>query len=509
MRHLYTAEQVREADRRAIEDMQIPGELLMENAGGGAVREILRRFPKTRRAVVLAGPGNNGGDGFVAARHLAINGVEPVVVATAEAGRYRGDAALNRGIAERLGIPLHLSGALADREIGGLLDRTDLVVDALLGTGSKGAPRGEIERLLTFCRNCGAPAAALDVPSGIDATTGERADLFFRADLTATFLGAKAGLYTMPAREAAGEITVVPIGVPGKAVFPQESGYALMEPAELRAFYPGRAKDTHKSREGVVLVVGGSAFYRSAPVLTALGALRAGAGLVVLLVPEAAAGSCAAQLPEAVVQSACPGDVLGPDAMETVRAWTERADVVVLGPGCGREESTVQLCASLWEELDIPMVVDADALYALAVQTVRRFRGDTVLTPHEGEAARLLGSSVAGVADARMDAVRQLAGRYGCCLLKGANTLVADAHRVFVVDRGGPRLAVPGSGDVLGGVIASLMAKGHPPERAAAAGALLHAMAGEAAGESCSEEGLLASEIAHAVPKVLGCPADD
>jgi len=558
---LFPSRTVREADLRASEEYGVAGMVLMENAGAGAYRFLRERFPRARRLVVLAGAGNNGGDGFVLARHALLEGLFCRVFLAADPDTYRGDARSNLDALRLLGGDLRCAAACSDAHLLEELSRADVLVDALLGTGSTGAPRGQAARLIALAGASSVPVLALDLPSGIDADTGAAHEPHISAVATATFLVPKRGLFIFPGADAAGEVRVIPIGVPLAAVLPGGTDTALFDGEDVRRLFPFRRRDTHKGRQGTVLVLGGSANYSGAPLLAALGALRSGAGLVVLVVPEAIADRCAAALPEAVLEPV-PGTRHGPETLSVLENWKSRAEVLLAGPGLGRDPEALACVRKLWRTWTTPVVFDADALFALADPSGSISpRADAVVTPHEGECARLLGLRSTDVAAARLDAVRRLGEALGCAVLKGPHTLVhspgipnvpgspgvsgmpdlpaaserpemptpgvphvppvpnisavAGARRAdtpqapgapgttLVIASGSPGLAVPGSGDVLGGVLAGLLARGLAPRDAAGAACWLHGAAGERLAATRGEEGLLASEIAEALPGVI------
>jgi NAD(P)H-hydrate epimerase len=558
MMPLFSSRVIREADLRASEEYGLAGMVLMENAGAGAYRFLRERFPRARRLVVLAGAGNNGGDGFVLARHALLDGLSCRVFLVADPENYRGDARSNLDALRLLGGDLRCAAACSDAHLLEELSRADVLVDALLGTGSTGAPRGQAARLVALAGTSAVPVFALDLPSGIDADTGAAHEPHVSAVATATFLAPKRGLFIFPGADAAGEVRVIPIGVPPAAVLPRGTDAVLFDAEDVRRFFPFRRRDTHKGRQGTVLVLGGSANYSGAPLLAALGALRSGSGLVVLVVPEAIADRCAAALPEAVLEPV-PGTRHGPGTFAVLENWKSRAEVLLAGPGLGRDPETLACVRKLWRTWTTPVVFDADALFALADPSGGiPFRADAVVTPHEGECARLLGLRSTDVAAARLDAVRRLGEALGCAVLKGPHTLVhlpdipnilgvpgmsdlpaasetretptpgtsdvppmpeisaaAGARRAntlqvpgapgttLVIAAGSPGLAVPGSGDVLGGVLAGLLARGLAPGDAAGVACWLHGAAGERLAATRGEEGLLASEIAEALPGVI------
>ena len=501
---LYHAQEVRSGDRRALEEYGLSGEVLMENAGAGAARGICQTFPRALRIGILCGPGNNGGDGFVVARHLLEEGRSPEVVLTSSPESYRGDAARNLAILRSLEIPCRESSSMENRELRRFMEHQDLLVDALLGTGTSGAPRGEVLRLLEELASLSSvPLAALDIPSGIHPDSGALLGPPVRAARTFTFLAPKTGLFVLPGAEYAGEILTVPIGVPPRKVLGTPAAACWLG-EDTRRVFPRRSPSMHKGDRSTLLILGGCPFYRGAPALTALGALKSGAGVVALGVPGDLASSCGSLLPEAVLEP-LEGESLSPENIAPLLdRWKDRASCLVAGPGMGRSEESLEALRMLWKEWEKPLLLDADALYALACrgEDLPR-RENALLTPHEGEAARLLGISSEEVRQNRMEAAEMLAKRWGTVLLKGATTVISDGTFPFLTASGSPALAVPGSGDVLSGIIGNLLGSGLSPSKAAASGAWIHGMAGRIMEKTAGGEGVLASEIASAVPEVL------
>ena len=426
---LLTAEETRAAE----EAYGGPLDELMERAGTAVADLVQRSFPG--RVTVVCGGGNNGGDGKVCARVLREAGREVQVV---------------DGVGD-LGDP-------------------DVIVDALLGIGLRAAPREDAARMIELMNASRRPVVAVDVPSGVNASTGEVPGAAVRAAVTVTFGAAKVGLAVAPGRFHAGSVHVAPIGL-------RPAGHEnALVPASALAEVPPKRADSTKYSAGAVLVVGGSRGLTGAPMLTALAAFRADAGYVAVGAPESTLPVLEARLLE-VVKRPLPEDAGGrllPRSLDAILDAAEKADALALGPGLGRTEGTVELVRLLLEQLDLPLVLDADALWELEPFTRA---APTVLTPHSGELARLLGGQEVDVH--RLDAVKRAAALFGSVvLLKGADTLVAAPRAgVLVCDYGTPALATAGSGDVLTGIVAAFLAKGMEAQRAAAAAAVAHGVA--------------------------------
>jgi NAD(P)H-hydrate epimerase len=446
---LYTAAEMRAAEERYPGYPASTSEL-MARAGAAVAREAMRAYPRARRFGVVCGGGSNGGDGKVAARVLR------------DAGRE----------------------ALETDEPEGF----DVVVDALFGTGFHGAPRPEAARLIERMNAAGAPIVSVDLPSGVDASTGEVEGAAVRAALTVTFHGRKVGLVVAPGRFHAGRVVMADIGL-------EELETEIRRTTEsiLRAV-PRRAPHDSKYTAGAVLVVGGAPGTTGAAVLAATGALRADAGYVTLAVPSASL-----TVVETLALEPVKVGFGGAGSAETILAAAARADAVALGPGLGRSDESRALVRTLLERLELPVVVDADALFGL--EPVER-RAPTVLTPHSGELGRLLERSSDDVDAHRLAAARACADRFGAVvLLKGADTIVVGGEGGPILsDHAPPSLATAGSGDVLTGVVAAFLAKGVEPPLAAAAAATVH---GIAAATVPSQSGLIASDVAAAIPAAL------
>ena len=451
---LYTADEMKRAE--AGHDV---GEL-MERAGRAVAEEAMLRFPDAKRFVGVCGGGANGGDGRIA---LA------VLEAAGKAARTTEEASLAEA---------------------------DVVIDALFGTGFHGEPRDEAAGLIEAINASGKPVVSVDLPSGVDASTGEIAGACVNATVTVTMHAPKVGLEVAPGRFRAGEVVVADIGLGGV-----ETQHRLVTPAILR-LVPRRSAEQNKYTAGTVLVVGGSRGLTGAPSLAAEAAFRADAGYVAVAVPDSTLPVFEQRLLEAV-KLPCPEEdgAISPRAIEPIAEFASKAGSLAVGPGLGRGAGPREVVKRLLAELDRPTVVDADGLYDLSPPDRA---APTVLTPHEGELARLLGVQSSWVAAHRLDAVRRGAENFGCvCLLKGADTLVAaPGQGVLVVALGTPALATAGSGDVLTGIVAAFLAKGVEARFAAAAAAA----AQQLASRSIPQAGAVASDVAAALPLVLGAP---
>ncbi|HEU4976019.1 MAG TPA: NAD(P)H-hydrate dehydratase [Baekduia sp.] len=494
---LHDAAGMHAVDRWAIEERGIPGVELMERAGAGLARLVVDVAPEGEIAIVCGG-GNNGGDGYVAARLLRQEGREVRVLATADPARLKGDAAANRdrlpGDGPRPFTPDGLVGAA-------------VIVDAVLGTGFTGAPREDVAAAIAAINAAPAPVVAVDIPSGVDASTGMVAGEAVRAVATATFAGPKAGLWIHPGKAHAGDVVVVDIGIPDGA--PVTPAMGLIGPGAMAA-YPSRGAASTKFESGHVLVAGGSRGLTGAVCLASMAAMRAGAGYVTACVPGALNDIFEVKLTE-VMSAPLPDDgaahtELGAD--EVVERAGQRGGVVVLGPGLGRTDGALAFAQRVAREVEVPLVLDADGLNAHAgrLEDLRDRRAPAILTPHGGELARLLEVGSDDVRARRLEAAREGARRSGAILLlKGDDTIVAEPEGRVGVSRGGsPALATAGTGDVLSGVLAALLARGMHPFDAACAGVFLHAEAGRRAALVLDgPDGVIAGDVIDELPHTL------
>ena len=499
---------MRALDRWAIEEQGVEGIELMERAGAAVARTVEQLAPDGPVAVIC-GKGNNGGDGLVVARLLRQAGREVVVICTEDPGGYRGDAAANL---ERLPgtRPLRLDGSEWAGEpspgggAGDPLRGRALLVDALLGTGARGAPEGETAAAIAALGRSGAPVVSVDVPSGVDASSGTVAGVAVRAAATVTFHAAKPGLWIGPGKAHAGTVVPVDIGIPRGA--PMAAAVGLIEDG-VGAELPRRGADSTKFSSGHVLVAGGSRGLSGAPAMASRAAMRAGAGYVTALVPQGLQAILAGGgTPELMTVGLAEADgALDEPAVAGALSAAERGGALALGPGLGRSEGAGAFARRLAREAKLPLVLDADGLNAHAgrLGELAGRPAATVLTPHAGELGRLLGRESSQVAAERLSSVREAADGSGAVVvLKGDDTLVAEPGGRVAVSRGGcPGLATAGSGDVLTGVIAALLAAGLDPFTAAAGGVWLHARAGRlAALRIGAAEGVIAGDVIESLP---------
>ncbi len=484
-------------DRRATEELGIVSLVLMENAGRGATDAIVDVFDdRLDRVVLVGGPGQNGGDAWVIARRLTVLGHRPLAVLIGDASRLRGDAQTNWALLDKLGVETVALSSAEASEVAIHLEEASLIVDGLFGTGLDRPVTGGYADAIAAIEAASAPVVSLDLPSGLDANTGAILGVAPGAALTVTFAGHKRGLHQYPGVEHAGEVRVADIGIPISGT----PAASLWTHEDLSALITPRADDAHKGTNGHLLVVGGAPGKTGAAVLAGRAAFRAGAGLVTI----GARPDARAALEEKVIELMTTG--LPEEASEAaVDALCEGKRAVVLGPGMGVDDEVGRAWALAFaRHAPAPMVIDADGLTNLVeggLGFLRDAAGPRILTPHPGEAARLLACSTSEVQRDRYAAAESLAQQSGqVVILKGARSIVASEGELRVCAEGTPALGVAGTGDVLSGVVGAL-AMSLTPVDAAIAGALLHALAGVEA--SVGDRGLMASEVADAVPVVL------
>ncbi len=466
-------------DRAAIDILGLGGYTLMQRAGEGALRALRERWPAARRIAVVCGPGNNAGDGYVLARLSREAGCAVTVLAVSAPERLRGDAL-------RACEDWRAGGGVIEPFTPQALEAAEVVVDALLGTGLTGAVRADLAQVIEAVNASGRAVLALDVPSGLDADTGQPLGAAVQADSTITFVALKTGLFLGEGPEHCGRVSLDDLGLAGRLPDPPAPPLERLVEADLRRALPRRARAAHKGEFGHVLIVGGGPGMPGAARLAGEACLRVGAGRVTVAVAPQNVAAVVAARPELMCMPLTDAGI--------VRTVAERCDVIAIGPGLGQDEwARGALDAALG--CDKPLVLDADALNLLAAAPTGAPR-EWILTPHPGEAGRLLGLSGAAVQQDRLAALQALFSRYGgTVVLKGAGTLVGrEGAPAALCEQGNPGMASPGMGDVLTGVIAGLLGQCRDPWQAARAGVLAHALAGDAAARG-GERGLLAGDV--------------
>ena len=481
---LYTASGSRDLDRQALVIDELADGELMQRAGESAYRLLRFRWPRAKKILIVCGPGNNGGDGYVLACQCFDHGLQPLVVHAGDPGKQAGDAQAARRRFEQTACPMTAYS-------GEPLPQADVVVDALLGSGSNRQLTGLYLQLVTAINASTSPVLALDLPTGIDADTGGVLGSAVNAEACLCFVALKQGLLSGPALNHARELYFDELGV-STAVYASVVPSALrVDEKQVRSLLPHRRPDTHKGEQGRVLVVGGNTGMSGAAYMAGEAALRSGAGLVTLVLPSP---EISIPVPEVIVAVR--------RHRREMTDMTQAADAIVIGPGLGSDGWAKEMLSAVLDQYRAgKLLIDAEGLNLLAAEPIQL--NGAVITPHPGEAARLLGSTTQAIQQDRYAAVRAIASRYQCvCVLKGAGTLVSDGKAVYVCDRGHAGMATAGAGDVLSGVVAGLMAQGLSPLGAACAGIWLHAVAGESAGAVLGN-GLIATDIMKSLPSIL------
>jgi hydroxyethylthiazole kinase-like uncharacterized protein yjeF len=490
------AGQMRNIDRRATERFGVPSIVLMENAAIAVVDAIFERYPDSDRVALLCGTGANGGDGFAVARHLENRGVVPVIVVVGDRASIKGDARTNLTICERLGIPIHdVNDANGVETALAHAADADVVVDAIFGTGLNRAPAGFHADVIRGLAELRLPVLAVDLPSGSNASSHEPFEPCVQAEVTVTFAAPKVCHVFQPAALYCGDVIVADISIPEIAIDDEGVTLALITPKDVQPHVAPRLAATHKGTYGHVGAIAGSPGRSGAAVLCARGALRTGAGLVSVMTDGETAKLVHAASVESMTFS---GDLA---------TFLANKSAIVLGPGLEDNDDAYERTRAIAGSIELPLVVDASALNAFASRAseLNPHHRPRVITPHPGELARLLGSDTKAINADRIAAAREAARATNCVVvLKGHQSLVAepDGH-VYVNPTGNPGMATGGMGDVLAGMVGTLLARGTDPVDAACVAVYLHGVAGDILAEELGDTGLTASELADRIPAAV------
>ncbi len=501
MRYVLTAEEMRALDRATIDEVGLPGIVLMENAGRAVAEAVSELLPPGGLAVVVCGTGNNGGDGWVIARCLHAAGSRVTALLAGDASKIRGDAALHRQVYDAIGgVCVSIADAEALALHGHLIDRADVLVDAVFGTGLDRQVQGHYRAVLTRMARCPGRRVAVDLPSGLRSDTGEVLGVCVAADVTITMGFLKIAQVSSPGFLHCGDVRVADIGIPPELARRRQVRAGLYEVSDACAQLPPVRPTDHKGSRGHALVVAGSPGKRGAARLSAWAALRGGAGVVTL----ASAGD-EPDAPDPVMTAAID---MGREPLSQLRTLASGKQALAMGPGMPTDAGGRSWVLGALAELTLPMVLDADALNHLGsdLNPVAAARAPVVLTPHPGEAARLLACSTADIEADRFSAVRRLASAArAVVVLKGARTLVCDGPEgvVSVNPTASAALATAGAGDVLTGMVAAMLAQGASAADAARVAVYVHGRAGELAGERLGDRSVTASDLIEAVPLAL------
>jgi NAD(P)H-hydrate epimerase len=489
---ILSAAQMRNIDRRATERFSIPSIVLMENAALAVVDAIAEHYPHIDRAAIFCGSGANGGDGLAIARHLENRGVVPVIFLLGDRAKFKGDARTNFDICERLGIPMYDVEDDVEAALAHAAD-ADLIIDAIFGTGLDRAPEGKYADVIRAIAELRLPVVAVDLPSGLDASSPEPFEPCIQAEVTVTFAAPKLCHVFDPAAMYCGEVIVADISIPEAAIEDENVQLAVTATRDVAPLFTSRAASTHKGTYGHVAIVAGSAGRSGAAALAARGAMRTGAGLVTVVTDAETAKLVHNHSAESMTYSG-----------EDIAAFVNGKSAALIGPGLADNDSSYAEIRELVQAIEVPLVIDASALNAFA-GNIAKVGKDRILTPHPGELARLIGRDTKWINANRIEAARNAAREsLSIVVLKGHQTLIADPDGyVNVNPTGNPGMASGGMGDVLGGIIAALLARGVDAFEAAVAGVYLHGFAGDLLAEELGDAGLTAMDLAERLPVAM------
>ena len=514
---LVTANQIQDMDKQTIESFGIPGLVLMENAGRGAFDYLLRKFKdiKTKKIAVLAGRGNNGGDGFVIARYLMEKGIIVNIFLLSSKKKVTGDAKINMKLTQKLCdrsstcsiIEIPDADAFKKQKAPILLH--DLFIDAILGTGLNSDIKGFFKDAIELINSSQHPVFSVDIPSGLNSDTGQPLGVAVRADATATFAFAKAGHILYPGNRYTGDLEVIDIGIPKFIAREKGIKLFLIEKKDIAACFNPRKFQSHKGSYGHLLVIGGSTGKTGAASLCANAAMRSGTGLVTLGIAKSLNQSIEPQVIEPMTHPLPETDkgFLSDNCFEEILSLLKNKQALALGPGIGTHEATKKLVHNLIKKSEVPMVIDADAINCIAQNTavLKMKKAPTILTPHPGEMARLCNMSPKDIQADRIGIASQFAKDHDVILvLKGAQTIISmNNGRSFICPTGNPGMASGGMGDVLTGLIAGFCAQGFTPENASLAGVFIHGMCADRLANDVGAFGFVASDIIQIIPKTI------
>lgn len=503
-------DEMRLIDKTAIEKYGIPGVVLMENAGKSVVNEIISEFNVDSKFTVVCGRGNNGGDGFVIARHLYDKGFEVKVFVVGDKDGIKGDALINFNIIKRLGVDIkeikHDEDIIKLKE--NIIDYSH-VVDALFGTGLNKDIQGIPERVINVINKYSRYTISVDIPSGIGGNDGKVHKTAIMADKTVAFELPKCGNLIYPGAEYNGKLVIVDIGIPNQVIKNIKLKHNLVDFELIRDNLPSRKKNTHKGNYGKANVIAGSAGMTGAAILTCKSALRTGLGLLRLYIGESLNHIAKTSVPEAItipLQEMRKG-VIGINHIERIVGDTEEANVLTIGPGCGNTAELSEIIKQVLSNVEVPIVIDADGLNVLSKNSewLLEKKSKIIITPHLGEMSRLTGISIEEIKNNLIKVAKEFSKKLGVIVvLKGASTIVASPEgEVFINVYGNPGMATAGSGDVLTGIITGLIAQGLEPLKAAITAVYLHGVTGDSVAHDKGEYGLLAGDLVEYLPYTI------
>jgi len=506
-----TSQQMREIDRKAIEENNLSGLILMENAGLRIFQSLKNIYPglRLKKVIVFAGSGNNGGDGFVVARHLYNYGVKVKVFLLAPFNKTKGEAGENLNTINKMGVELIETETTKLEEIQEAIQNSDLIIDAILGTGLQGKVTGLKAKVIDLINITNKEVVAIDVPSGLNADSGKIEGPCIKATHTITLALPKIGLLLFPGASYAGKVTVEDIGIPSYLLKNNKIKTNMVTKEIVKSLLPFRSNYSHKGSFGKVLILAGSVGMTGAAYLASEAAMRSGAGIVVLGIPRSLNPIMEVKLTEVITLplSETEKQSLGEEAEETISKLMKNYSVLGIGPGISRQAETQRLVRKVIEKSNIPLVIDADAIYALSEDTsiLKKTKTPLVITPHPGEIAKLINKDIDYILNNQLDITREIAKEFGIVvILKGARTIIANKEGEVYINVGdNSGMATGGAGDVLTGIICSLIAQGADNFSAAIAGVYIHSLAGNLARDIKGERGMIAGDILSQVPKAF------
>ena len=509
---LVSAKIMRELDRSAIEDFKIPGGILMENAGAGCARLIGEHFADEidQGVMIICGTGNNGGDGFVIARHLWNSGCDVDVIILGSAKEIKGDAKINYEIAKAMDLPIFEVNDDDDFDEAFFNETYGLIVDAIFGTGLDREVTGIHADVIEIINGSDSSVFAVDIPSGLNSDTGLEMGTAIYADMTATFGLSKIGQWLYPGRIFCGSLKIVDISIPPLAIEKADINYQLVDRQTLIHMFLPRNPNAHKGNFGHALIIGGSQGLTGAAAMAGDSALRTGAGLVTIGAPTGLNEILEIKLNEVMTKPFGRPDslFLGADSAKEILEAAKDKDVVAIGPGLGKNDETKKLIYEILPQLDVPVVIDADGLNLIAddLTILKKIKKDVILTPHPGEMSRMTGKPVNEILNDIIGTACIFAKEHSVYLvLKGGCTVTASPHgEIFLNPTGNPGMATGGAGDVLTGIIAGLLSQGWSALESAVAGVYLHGAAGDFALCNYGQRALTAGDIIESLPEVIG-----
>ena len=509
--YIATAQEMNNIDRRTRDEYGIPTILLMENAASGITRTVVEMLGSVsrKRVTVICGKGNNGGDGLAAARQLYNRGANVSVYLLSDITAFTAEAEMNLNIALKTGVEIHGKGTYHTNTLRSALNHSHMILDAMIGTGLSSTVKEEYKEVIELINDSNRPVVAVDIPTGIASDTGEVMGTAVKATTTVTFAIPKRGHILYPGCDYTGNLQIVDISIPKSAIEKEAIYLNLLTEEDMQSIIPSRQTDTHKGTNGHVLVIAGSIGKGGAAAMTALSCLRSGSGLVTLAVPESVQPIAAMKLTEVMTHPLAETDEksIAASAVHMILELSRDKQVVAIGPGLTTHKETVSVVKSLVKETGIPMVIDADAINALADSPglLKERKSPTILTPHPGEMGRLTGKSTAEVQKDRIGVARCFAMEHGVYIvLKGAHTVIAEpSGAVHISATGNPGMASGGTGDALTGIIAGLIAQGLEPAQAAKLGVYLHGLAGDLAAEERGMIGMIAGDLIGRIPAAI------